>query len=109
MKKLLFNAENLQYHTGSGYQAGAIVWGAKGSIKGIKYAEAGDTLKLSINRVLNSGGEIGRSVVAELGTGALCKAASGHVLLLFPRQLEVWPQELQLQPSRDSKDMFPFR
>ncbi|XP_062084511.1 mitochondrial import inner membrane translocase subunit TIM23-2 [Humulus lupulus] len=52
--------ENLQYYTGCGYLSGAIVGGTKGSIEGLKAAEAGDTLKLRINRVLNSGGSVGR-------------------------------------------------
>lgn len=43
-------SENLQYYTGSGYLAGSIAGGLKGSVEGIKAAEAGDTLKLRINR-----------------------------------------------------------
>ncbi|KAL6345509.1 hypothetical protein AAG906_017232 [Vitis piasezkii] len=70
-------SENLQYYTGSGYLSGAIIGGAKGSIEGIRAAEAGDTLKLRVNRVLNSGGQTGRSVFAGLGTGALYRAAAG--------------------------------
>lgn len=53
-------SENLQYYTGSGYLSGAIAGGVKGSIGGIRAAEAGETLKLRINRVLNSGGQTGR-------------------------------------------------
>ncbi|EXB39194.1 hypothetical protein L484_006162 [Morus notabilis] len=52
--------ENLQYYTGCGYLSGAIMGGAKGSIEGLKSAEPGDTLKLRVNRVLNSGGHVGR-------------------------------------------------
>ncbi|KAM7511826.1 hypothetical protein LguiB_010701 [Lonicera macranthoides] len=60
-------SENLQYYTGSGYLAGAIAGGLKGSVEGIKAAEAGDTLKLRINRVLNSGGHTGRRFGNSLG------------------------------------------
>lgn len=59
--------ENLQYYTGCGYLSGAIIGGAKGSIEGLKAAEPGDTLKLRINRVLNSGGHIGRRYGNSLG------------------------------------------
>ncbi|KAF5740525.1 Mitochondrial import inner membrane translocase subunit tim23 [Tripterygium wilfordii] len=52
--------ENLQYYTGCGYLAGSILGGAKGSLEGLRAAEAGDTFKLRLNRVLNSGGQIGR-------------------------------------------------
>lgn len=51
--------ENLQYYTGIGYLSGAIMGSAKGSIEGLKAAESGDTLKLRVNRVLNSGGHVG--------------------------------------------------
>ncbi|XP_034682646.1 mitochondrial import inner membrane translocase subunit TIM23-2-like [Vitis riparia] len=60
-------SENLQYYTGSGYLSGAIIGGAKGSIEGIRAAEAGDTLKLRVNRVLNSGGQTGRRFGNSMG------------------------------------------
>ncbi|KAH7543225.1 mitochondrial import inner membrane translocase subunit TIM23-3 [Ziziphus jujuba] len=59
--------ENLCYYTGCGYFSGAIIGGAKGSIEGLKSAEPGDTLKLRVNRVLNSGGHMGRSFGNSLG------------------------------------------
>ncbi|CAM8888452.1 hypothetical protein QQ045_024534 [Rhodiola kirilowii] len=59
--------ENLQYYTGSAYLAGAIVGGAKGTLDGLGAAERGDTLKLRINRVLNSGGSTGRRFGNTLG------------------------------------------
>uniref|UniRef100_A0A5B7BGY6 Mitochondrial import inner membrane translocase subunit TIM23-2-like n=1 Tax=Davidia involucrata TaxID=16924 RepID=A0A5B7BGY6_DAVIN len=64
-------SENLQYYTGSGYLAGAIVGGAKGSMEGLKAAEPGDTLKLRINRVLNSGGQTGRRFGNSVGVVGL--------------------------------------
>ncbi|CAK9135048.1 unnamed protein product [Ilex paraguariensis] len=60
-------SENLQYYTGSGYLAGAITGGIKGSFEGLKAAEPGDTLKLRLNRVLNSGGQTGRRFGNSLG------------------------------------------
>lgn len=59
--------ENLQYYTGIGYLSGAIIGGAKGSIEGLKTAESNDTLKLRVNRVLNSGGHVGRKFGNTLG------------------------------------------
>ncbi|KAB5529423.1 hypothetical protein DKX38_019504 [Salix brachista] len=60
-------SENLQYYTGTGYLSGAILGGAKGSIEGIRSAEPGETLKLRVNRVLNSGGHAGRKFGNNLG------------------------------------------
>ncbi|XP_047342169.1 mitochondrial import inner membrane translocase subunit TIM23-1-like [Impatiens glandulifera] len=53
-------SENLTFYTGCGYLAGAIGGGVKGSVEGFRAAESGETLKLRINRVLNSGGHTGR-------------------------------------------------
>ncbi|KAA8544957.1 hypothetical protein F0562_019648 [Nyssa sinensis] len=64
-------SENLQYYTGSAYLGGAIMGGAKGSFEGLKAAEPGDTLKLRINRVLNSGGQTGRRFGNSLGVVGL--------------------------------------
>lgn len=63
--------ENLQYYTGSGYLAGAVSGAAKGSVEGLRAAEPGDTLKLRINRVLNSGGQTGRRFGNSLGVVGL--------------------------------------
>jgi import inner membrane translocase subunit TIM23 len=60
-------SENLQYYTGSGYLSGAILGGIKGSVQGVRAGEPGDTLKLRINRVLNSGGHTGRRFGNSLG------------------------------------------
>ncbi|CAN0920454.1 Mitochondrial import inner membrane translocase subunit TIM23-1 [Linum grandiflorum] len=60
-------SENLTYYTGAGYLGGAMVGGAKGTLEGIKAAEAGDTLKLRLNRVLNSGGHSGRRFANNMG------------------------------------------
>ncbi|KAK9292491.1 hypothetical protein L1049_020464 [Liquidambar formosana] len=59
--------ENLQYYTGSGYLTGAILGAAKGTVEGLKAAEAGDSMKLRLNRVLNSGGQTGRRYGNSLG------------------------------------------
>ncbi|XP_022988221.1 mitochondrial import inner membrane translocase subunit TIM23-2-like [Cucurbita maxima] len=59
--------ENLQYYTGIGYLSGALLGGARGSIQGLRAAEPGDSVKLRLNRVLNSGGQLGRRAGNSLG------------------------------------------
>lgn len=64
-------SENVQYYTGSGYLAGAISGGAKGTLEGLRAAERGDSLKLRLNRVLNTGGHTGRRFGNSLGVVGL--------------------------------------
>ncbi|KAL5770667.1 hypothetical protein ACOSP7_014821 [Xanthoceras sorbifolium] len=59
--------ENLQYYTGTGYLSGAVLGALRGSVQGLRQAEPSDTLKLRINRVLNSGGLAGRRFGNSLG------------------------------------------
>ncbi|KAK6911418.1 hypothetical protein RJ641_023511 [Dillenia turbinata] len=75
--------QNLQYYTGIGYLSGAVIGGAKGSIEGIRAAEAGDTMKLRINRVLNSGGHMGRKYGNSLGVVGLIFAGLESGLIEF--------------------------
>ncbi|CAI0384526.1 unnamed protein product [Linum tenue] len=60
-------SENLTYYTGAGYLGGAIAGGAKGTLDGIRAAEAGESMKLRLNRVLNSGGQSGRRLGNTMG------------------------------------------
>jgi len=59
--------ENLQYYTGTGYLSGAIIGGARGTVQGLREAESGESVKLRVNRVLNSGGQGGRRLGNSLG------------------------------------------
>ncbi|XP_058770538.1 mitochondrial import inner membrane translocase subunit TIM23-2-like [Vicia villosa] len=59
--------DNLQYYTGTGYLSGSIIGGTRGTIEGLKAAEAGDSFKIRVNRVLNSGGQGGRRLGNSLG------------------------------------------
>ncbi|CAO2828900.1 unnamed protein product [Amaranthus hypochondriacus] len=52
--------ENLTYYTGVGYLAGAFYGAAKGFVDATRASEQGDTLKLRVNRVLNTSGLAGR-------------------------------------------------
>ncbi|EEF49677.1 Mitochondrial import inner membrane translocase subunit tim23, putative [Ricinus communis] len=76
-------SENLQYYTGTGYLSGAIVGAAKGSLDGIRSAEPGDTMKLRVNRVLNSGGHMGRKFGNNLGVLGLMFAGIESVLIHY--------------------------
>ncbi|MCI87161.1 mitochondrial-like import inner membrane translocase subunit TIM23-1-like, partial [Trifolium medium] len=49
------------------YLSGAIIGGVKGTVEGLKAAESGESLKLRVNRVLNSGGQGGRRLGNSLG------------------------------------------
>lgn len=59
--------ENLTFYTGSGVLSGSVLGAGEGLIKGVKSFEIGDTKKLKVNRILNSGGEIGRSYGTRAG------------------------------------------
>lgn len=63
--------DNLQYYTGSGYLAGAITGAARGTVQGLREAESADSLKIRLNRVLNSGGLAGRRLGNSLGVVGL--------------------------------------
>ncbi|XP_065852391.1 mitochondrial import inner membrane translocase subunit TIM23-1 [Euphorbia lathyris] len=76
-------SENLQYYTGTGYLAGAIIGAGKGSLDGIRSAEPGDTMKLRVNRILNSGGHMGRKVGNNMGVLGLMFAGIESVLIHY--------------------------
>ncbi|XP_024389263.1 mitochondrial import inner membrane translocase subunit TIM23-2 [Physcomitrium patens] len=54
-------SENLTYHTGCGYLAGAVGGGAKGALEGLRSQEGSDTMKIRVNRFLNASGHRGRA------------------------------------------------
>nr|GEX68577.1 mitochondrial import inner membrane translocase subunit TIM23-2-like [Tanacetum cinerariifolium]GEX68579.1 mitochondrial import inner membrane translocase subunit TIM23-2-like [Tanacetum cinerariifolium]GEX68589.1 mitochondrial import inner membrane translocase subunit TIM23-2-like [Tanacetum cinerariifolium]GEX68593.1 mitochondrial import inner membrane translocase subunit TIM23-2-like [Tanacetum cinerariifolium] len=66
--------ENLTYYTGIGYLGGAVIGAGKGSIEGVKAFEAGDTMKLRANRILNAGGLSGRIIGNRAGVIGLLYA-----------------------------------
>ncbi|KAL2325399.1 hypothetical protein Fmac_024457 [Flemingia macrophylla] len=67
--------DNLQYYTGTAYLSGALVGAARGTAQGLREAESSDSLKLRLNRVLNSGGHAGRRLGNSLGVLGLIFAA----------------------------------
>uniref|UniRef100_A0A1D1XGI7 Mitochondrial import inner membrane translocase subunit tim23 n=1 Tax=Anthurium amnicola TaxID=1678845 RepID=A0A1D1XGI7_9ARAE len=66
--------ENLTYYTGCGYLSGAVAGASKGLYEAIRAAEPGDTLKLRVNRILNTSGQAGRRVGNRLGVIGLMYA-----------------------------------
>ncbi|KAK1414233.1 hypothetical protein QVD17_29975 [Tagetes erecta] len=51
--------ENLTYYTGIGYLGGAVIGAGKGLNEGVKAFENADTMKIKVNRLLNSTGKFG--------------------------------------------------
>ncbi|KAG0457181.1 hypothetical protein HPP92_022014 [Vanilla planifolia] len=81
--------ENLTYYTGIGYLSGAAIGASHGLYKGLRAAEHEDTIKLRVNRVLNSSGQDGRRIGNRLGVIGLLYAGmeSGMVAL---RESDDW-------------------
>ena len=59
--------ETLTFYTGCGYLAGAVGGAGVGFVDGVKSFESGDTMKLRVNRILNSSGHAGRTWGNRLG------------------------------------------
>ncbi|GMP35147.1 hypothetical protein CsSME_00007718 [Camellia sinensis var. sinensis] len=75
--------ENLTYYTGIGYLGGAVTGAGKGIVEGVKSSEAGDTMKLRVNRILNASGHTGRKFGNRAGVIGLMYAGleSGMVAI----------------------------
>ncbi|CAL9077861.1 unnamed protein product, partial [Musa acuminata var. zebrina] len=66
--------ENLTYYTGIGYLTGAAAGASLGLRCALRSAEPGDTLKIRLNRVLNSCGQNGRRIGNRVGVIGLLYA-----------------------------------
>ncbi|CAH1424093.1 unnamed protein product [Lactuca virosa] len=75
-------AENLTYYTGNGYLNDAVVGAWNGLVEGVKDSEAGDTMKLRVNRILNASRHEGRTIGNRAGVIGLLYAGmeSGMVM-----------------------------
>ncbi|MCL7029282.1 hypothetical protein MKW94_006448 [Papaver nudicaule] len=82
--------QNLMYYCGAGYALGAISGALKGSVEGLKSAEAGETIKLRTSRVLSSGQHRGKNYG---NTAAL--------IGMYYGTLESW-----VQSQRDTDDVW---
>ncbi|KAE8659568.1 Mitochondrial import inner membrane translocase subunit TIM23-2 [Hibiscus syriacus] len=63
--------ENLTFYTGSAYLGGSVSGAVVGLFTALRNFEQGDTLKLKINRILNSTGHAGRSWGNRIGVVGL--------------------------------------
>ncbi|KAJ0964259.1 hypothetical protein J5N97_029381 [Dioscorea zingiberensis] len=81
--------ENLTYYTGIGYLSGAVAGGALGLREAIRAAEPGDTMKLRVNRILNSSGQSGRRIGNRLGVLGLLYAGMESGLVAV-RETDDW-------------------
>ncbi|CAI9284277.1 unnamed protein product [Lactuca saligna] len=59
--------ENLTYYTGIGYLSGTVVGTGKGLVEGVKASEAGDTMKLRVNQILNASKHVDRTISNRAG------------------------------------------
>ncbi|KAE9619013.1 hypothetical protein Lal_00047928 [Lupinus albus] len=75
--------ENIQYYAGCGYLSGAVIGGSKGTVEGLRAAEKGESLKLRLNRVLNSGGQTGRRFGNSVGVLGLIFAGLESGMIHF--------------------------
>ncbi|KAJ0968423.1 hypothetical protein J5N97_025340 [Dioscorea zingiberensis] len=81
--------ENLTYFTGVGYLSGAVTGASIGLREALRAAEQGDTLKLRVNRVLNSSGQTGRRIGNRIGVLGLLYAGMESGLVAF-RDADDW-------------------
>ncbi|MED6185419.1 hypothetical protein PIB30_056886 [Stylosanthes scabra] len=82
--------ENLTFYTGCGYLGGAICGGTRGLFDGVKSFEAGDTVKLRINRILNSSGHAGRTWGNRLGVIGLLYSGIESAMMETRDTDDVW-------------------
>ncbi|OWM84439.1 mitochondrial import inner membrane translocase subunit TIM23-2-like [Punica granatum] len=82
--------ENLSFYTGCGYLGGSIAGASHGAFNGIKSVESSDTLKLKINRLLNSSGQSGRAWGNRLGVIGLIYAGIESGIIAWTDRDDLW-------------------
>jgi mitochondrial import inner membrane translocase subunit TIM23 len=84
--------ENLTYYTGVGYLAGAAGGATVGLRRAVQAAEPGETMKLRLNRVLNSCGHDGRKFGNTLGViGLLYAGMESGMVAVRDRLFKFYP------------------
>ncbi|KAK6284351.1 hypothetical protein QQP08_018533 [Theobroma cacao] len=82
--------ENLTFYTGSAYLGGSLSGAAVGLFSALRNFEQGDTLKLKINRILNSTGHTGRSWGNRIGVVGLIYAGMESGIVAATDRDDVW-------------------
>ncbi|XP_004486859.1 mitochondrial import inner membrane translocase subunit TIM23-2-like [Cicer arietinum] len=82
--------ESLTFYTGCGYLAGAVGGAGVGFVEGVKSFESSDTVKLRINRILNSSGHAGRTWGNSLGVIGLLYAGIESGIVAVRDTDDVW-------------------
>ncbi|XP_022721557.1 mitochondrial import inner membrane translocase subunit TIM23-2-like [Durio zibethinus] len=82
--------ENVTFYTGSGYLGGSVSGAAVGLFSALRNFEQGDTLKLKINRILNSSGHTGRSWGNSIGLVGLIYAGLESGVVAVTDRDDVW-------------------
>ncbi|XVE51909.1 hypothetical protein DITRI_Ditri02bG0078200 [Diplodiscus trichospermus] len=82
--------ENLTFYTGSAYLGGSVSGAAVGLFSALRNFEQGDTLKLKINRILNSSGHTGRSWGNRIGVVGLIYAGMESGVVAVTDRDDVW-------------------
>lgn len=82
--------ENLTFYTGCGYLAGSIAGAFRGAFEGFKSVETSDTLKLKVNRLLNSSGHSGRVWGNRLGVIGLIYAGIESGIMVATDRDDMW-------------------
>ncbi|WCJ39476.1 Mitochondrial import inner membrane translocase subunit TIM23-2 [Euphorbia peplus] len=82
--------ENLTFYTGTAYLAASIAGGSVGFFSALKSFEPTDTLKLKVNRVLNSSGHSGRVWGNRVGVVGLIYAGIESGVVAATDRDDVW-------------------
>ncbi|CAI0419947.1 unnamed protein product [Linum tenue] len=82
--------ENLTFYTGTAYLGASVGGGAAGLYSAVKAFEPNDTLKLKVNRVLNSSGHVGRVWGNRIGIVGLIYAMAESGIVAATDRDDVW-------------------
>ncbi|KAJ9179366.1 hypothetical protein P3X46_011162 [Hevea brasiliensis] len=82
--------EKLTFYTGSAYLSGSIVGASIGFFSAFKSFEPTDTLKLKVNRILNSSGHSGRAWGNRIGMVGLIYAMMESGVVAVTDRDDVW-------------------
>ncbi|CAK7356891.1 unnamed protein product [Dovyalis caffra] len=82
--------ENLTFYTGSAYLAASVAGGAAGFFSAFRSFEPTDTIKLKVNRILNSSGHSGRVWGNRIGIVGLIYAGTESGIVAVTDRDDVW-------------------